>query len=73
MNILKELIGNTMMISFTSLIAVEIIHEIATRIKNKQKMKRNQQIIRTSLKILKSVYQKGSEKECLIFLEEQKQ
>ncbi len=56
MNILKELIGNTMIISFTSLIAIEIIHEIATRIKNKQKMKRNQQIIRTSLKILKSVY-----------------
>lgn len=56
MNILKELIGNTMIISFTSLIAIEIIHEITTRIKNKQKMKRNQQIIRTSLKILKSVY-----------------
>lgn len=56
MNELKIIIGNTMMISFTSLIVVEIIHEIATRIKNKQKMKRNQQIIRTSLKILKSVY-----------------
>ena len=56
MNILKELIGNSMMISFKSLLAVEIIHEIATRIKNKQKMKRNQQIIRTSLKILKNVY-----------------
>lgn len=53
---LKELIGNAMMLTFAELIVIGIVCQIATRIKNKQKIKRNQQIIRTSLRILKSVY-----------------
>lgn len=53
---LKELIGNAMMLTFALIAVTYFISEIATRIKNRKKMKRNQQIIRTSLKILKSVY-----------------
>ena len=41
---------------FTIIIGTGIIGQIATRIKSKKKIKQSQQIIRTSLKILKSVY-----------------
>ena len=51
-----ELFNYIFTMFFGTILATLFIHQIATRIKNKKKMKRNQQVIRTSLKILKSVY-----------------
>ena len=51
-----ELFNYIFAMFFGTILATLFIHQIATTIKNKKKMKRNQQIIRTSLKILKSVY-----------------
>ena len=51
-----ELFNYIFAMFFGILLTTLFIHQIVTRIKNKKKMKRNQQIIRTSLKILKSVY-----------------
>lgn len=51
-----ELFNYIFTMFFGILLTTLFIHQIVTRIKNKKKMKSNQQIIRTSLKILKSVY-----------------
>ena len=41
---------------FGTILATLFIHQIATTIKNKKKLKQKQQDIRLALKILKSVY-----------------
>ena len=51
-----ELFNYIFTMFFGTVLATLFIHQIATRIKNKKKMKRNQQIIRVGLKILKNVY-----------------
>ena len=51
-----ELFNYIFTMFFGILLTTLFIHQIATRIKNKKKMKRNQQIIRIGLKILKNVY-----------------
>ena len=51
-----ELFNYIFTMFFGTVLATLFIHQIATRIKNKKKMKRNQQIIRIGLKILKNVY-----------------
>lgn len=56
MNELKIILGNYMIGFLTAMAILYFINSVVTRIKNKQKMKRNQQVIRLGLKILKSVY-----------------
>ena len=51
-----ELFNYIFTMFFGTILATLFIHQIATTIKNKKKMKRNQQVIRLGLKILKSVY-----------------
>ena len=51
-----ELFNYIFAMFFGILLTTLFIHQIVTRIKNKKKMKRNQQIIRIGLKILKNVY-----------------
>ena len=51
-----ELFNYIFTMFFGTILATLFIHQIATTIKNKKKMKRNQQIIRIGLQILKNVY-----------------
>ena len=51
-----ELFNYIFTMFFGTILATLFIHQIATTIKNKKKIKQSHQIIRVGLKILKNVY-----------------